>query len=339
MYDVVALGELLIDFTPCGFSEQGNVLFERNPGGAPANVLAMLSKLGKKTAFLGKVGNDPFGQYLAETLRSNGIDVSGLRFSDSVNTTLAFVHLLPDGDRTFSFYRNPGADMTFEEKEVTYSIIEQGTIFHFGSISMTHEPARTATFSAVKYAKEQGLIISFDPNLRKSLWSSLDDAKRWMKDGLAYADLLKVSEEELYFLTDTNDLKDGSKLLMNKYDIPLIFVTLGDKGSFFRYMGSTGTVPPYRVKAVDATGAGDSFLGAILYKILENPSGFQQLTIDDIREYVLFANAAGALTTMKKGAIPALPDLDEICGLLRSGLDAKPQDLLNRPAGEQSGGL
>jgi sugar/nucleoside kinase (ribokinase family) len=317
MYDVVALGELLIDFTPYGISEQGNNLFERNSGGAPANVLATLSKLGKKTAFLGKIGNDPFGFFLAEVLKTNGIDSQGLVFSDKVNTTLAFVHLQENGDRSFSFYRKPGADLTYEEQEVDYSLIKKGKIFRFGSVSMTDEPSRTATLSAVKYAKEHKRLITFDPNLRESLWESLSEAKIAMEEGMVYADIVKVSEEELHFLSGSKDLREGSKLLMRKFDIPLLFVTLGEKGCFYRYLDATGTVPSYEVKSIDATGAGDIFFGAILYKILENPGGFSQLTIDDIKEYVRFANAAGALATIKRGAIHAAPDLMSIEALLR----------------------
>jgi fructokinase len=317
MYDVVALGELLIDFTPYGISEQGNNLFERNSGGAPANVMAALSKLGKKTAFLGKVGNDQFGIFLAEVLKTNGINTKGLVFSDTVNTTLAFVHLQENGDRSFSFYRKPGADLTYEEQEVDYSFIKKSKIFHFGSVSMTNEPSRTATLSAAKYAKEKKKLITFDPNLRKSLWGSLSEAKAAMDEGMVYADIVKVSEEELLFLSGSKDLKEGSKFIMGKFDIQLLFVTLGDKGCFYRYLDATGIVPSYQVKSIDATGAGDIFFGAILYKILENSGGFSQLTIDDIKEYVRFANAAGALATTKRGAIPATPDLMSIEALLR----------------------
>lgn len=319
MYDVVALGELLIDFTPDGLSEKGNILFERNPGGAPANVLAVLSKFGKKTAYIGKVGHDQFGYFLEETLRNNRIESSGLVFAENVNTTLAFVHLKEDGDRSFSFYRKPGADLMLEENEVNYDLIRKGRVFHFGSVSLTGEPFRTATMKAVKFAKQQGLLISYDPNLREPLWDSLDEAKVIISEGLHYADVLKVSEEELHFLTDSMDLDEGTKWIWDKYGISVIFVTMGNKGCFYRLRGDVGSIPAYRVKAIDATGAGDAFFGSILFHLLENYMKLEQLTILDIEKFVQFANAAGALTTMRKGAIPAIPNLEQVKLFMMTG--------------------
>jgi fructokinase len=317
MFDVVAMGELLIDFTPNGSSERGNILYERNPGGAPANVLATLAKMGKKTAFIGKVGRDKFGFFLEETLQKNFVDTSGLLFSESSNTTLAFVHLNEDGDRSFSFYRKPGADLTLEASEIEFSLIAKGKIFHFGSVSMTDDPSRSATLSAVKYAKAQGLIISYDPNLREPLWRSLEEARTIISLGLIYTDLLKVSEKELHFLTGILDLSSASKWIQVKYDIPLIFVTLGNKGCFFRSLEAVGMVPAYLVQAIDTTGAGDAFLGAILYKIIEIQKELSSLTITDLEDCVRFANATGALSTTKKGAIPSLPNLKQIKELMR----------------------
>jgi sugar/nucleoside kinase (ribokinase family) len=320
MYDVVALGELLIDFTPNGISEQGNVLFERNPGGAPANVLVALSKLGKKTAFIGKVGQDEFGRFLGESLGESQVERKGLVFSEHVNTTLAFVHLKEDGDRSFSFYRKPGADLTLEEGEVDCDLISQGRIFHFGSVSLTGEPSRSATFHAVKYAKQQGLLVSYDPNLREPLWDSLEKAKEVISEGLQYTDVLKVSEEELHFLTGGLELEEGTQYLWDTYKISVIFVTQGSKGCFYRLRENVGMVPAFEVKAMDATGAGDAFLGAVLFQLLESPQSLEQLTVMEIVKYVLFANAAGALTAMRKGAIPALPEMKQIVSFMQNGL-------------------
>lgn len=312
MFDVVALGELLIDFTPSGLSPTGNELFEKNPGGAPANVLAALSKLGKKTSFIGKVGKDQFGKFLENTLNTCNINTSGLVFSNEINTTLAFVHLDDKNDRTFSFYRNPGADMTLSKDEIKYQLIKDAKIFHYGSVSMTHEPSKSATMSAVKFAKENGVIVSYDPNLRVPLWGNLDEAREVILEGLKYADLLKISEEELLFLTGESDLKAGSKNIRDKFGIDLIFITLGKKGCFYRLKDSTGCSPAYAVKTVDTTGAGDAFLGGILYNIIENEIVLSQLTVSDIEVFVDFANALGSIVTTKRGAIPAMPTFSEI---------------------------
>ncbi|MGG3308510.1 MULTISPECIES: carbohydrate kinase family protein [Paenibacillus] len=308
MFDVVTMGELIIDFTPAGNSEQGQALFECNPGGAPANVAVLLAKLGMRTAFLGKVGTDRFGELLRNTLQKYGVNTEGLRFSEEVHTTLAFVHLTEHGERSFSFCRNPGADLTLDENELNYNLIEKSRVFHFGSLSMTAEPAKTATLKALKHAKSQGLLITFDPNLRESLWNSLADAKKAIEEGLSFADILKVSQEELIFLTGRIDPGEGTLQLMRKFDIPLIFVTLGERGCFYRYLHAVGTAPAYPVRMVDSTGAGDAFVGAAIGKILGIPDGFNGMTVDDVAECVRFANAAGALATTQKGGIPALPD-------------------------------
>jgi fructokinase len=316
-YDVVAIGELLIDFTPHGISAQGNTLFERNPGGAPANVLAALSRFGKKTAFIGKVGSDQFGHFLQHTLEQNLIETKGLVFSDEVNTTLAFVHIAEDGDRQFSFYRKPGADLTLREDEVNFELIGNAEIFHFGSVSMTEEPSRSVTIRAVEHAKRRGKLISYDPNLRESLWPSLELAKIVISEGLRFADVLKVSEEELYFLTECRELEDGCRWLGDRYGIPAVFVTLGSKGCYYNVYNHTGTVPGFVVAPVDSTGAGDAFLGAILYQLLDSPDRFSTLTEIEIRDCVQFANAAGALATQSKGAIPSLPNLQDVENLLK----------------------
>ncbi|MFF3023239.1 carbohydrate kinase [Gottfriedia sp. NPDC057948] len=318
MYDITALGELLIDFTPSGFQQSGKILFEQNPGGAPANVLAALSKLQKKTAFIGKIGNDQFGLFLKNVLDQINIDTSGLVFSENTKTTLAFVHLDGKGDRTFSFYRNPGADTTLSIEDVDFGLIKNSKIFHFGSLSMTHNPAAEATLAAVAFAKVNGVIISFDPNLRESLWNSLDRAKEMMYKGLEYADMVKISEEELVFLTGVRDLEEGTRILSNTYNVPLIFITLGENGSYFRLGEKIGYVPGFVVDVQDTTGAGDGFLGGVLYKILQKECQIDSLTFKDLEEIASFGNAVGALATTKKGAIGSMPTLDEIYTLSNS---------------------
>lgn len=320
MFDVIALGELLIDFTPAGPSKQGNICFERNPGGAPANVLACISKLGGKTAFIGKVGKDVFGEYLKETLIKHGIDASGLMFSSEANTTLAFVQLNEDGDRAFSFYRNPGADTMLDKSELNYELINCSKIFHFGSLSLTHEPARSATIAALEHAKNKNIIISYDPNLRIKLWKNSDHALKEIRFGLKFCRILKISEEELEFITGINDLNDGSMTLYREYGIDVILVTRGSKGCFYRFKGKTGQVDTFNeCKAVDTTGAGDAFLGGFLYSLLNEFGGkLNDIDQEKIHKMVLFSNAVASLSTTKKGAIPSMPRLDEVRALLAS---------------------
>lgn len=312
MTDVTALGELLIDFTPASNSESGNALFERNPGGAPANVLAALAKLGHNTSFIGKVGDDQFGHYLKSALENAGVDTGGLVFSNETNTTLAFVHLDNSGDRSFSFYRNPGADMLLKPDEVNLELIRDSKVFHFGSISMTHEPSAAATLKAVHFAKEEGLLISYDPNLRKPLWESLNRAKTVITDSLKYVDILKISEEELEFICGTNDLEKGSKMFYDSFGIGGVFITLGARGCFFRRGRDTGWVKGYNVKAIDTTGAGDAFLGGVLNQILSMKNPLSELTFGELESMVRFANTVGALATTRIGAIPAMPSIKEV---------------------------
>ncbi len=231
LYDVTALGEMLIDFTMNGQSDQGNNLFEACPGGAPCNVLAMLNKLGRKTAFIGKVGEDQFGRLLKGTIDELGIETKGLILDKEIHTTLAFVHTFPDGDREFSFYRKPGADMMLAEGEVDYDLIRQSKVFHFGTLSMTDEPVKTATKKALEVAKEAGCLITFDPNLRPPLWSSLDEAKEQMEYGFGYCDVLKISDNEIQFISGKEDYDEGIRYLQDRYHIPLIFLTMGKEGS------------------------------------------------------------------------------------------------------------
>ena len=313
-YDVIALGELLIDFTMNGQSEQGNNMFEACPGGAPCNVLALLNKMGKKTAFLGKVGKDQFGTLLRDTITDAGIDASHLMVDDTVNTTLAFVHTFPDGDREFSFYRNPGADMMLTEDEVDPEFIAQTKILHFGTLSMTHDGVRAATKKAVQAAKDAGCLVSFDPNLRPPLWSSLDLAKEQMEYGFGVCDILKISDNEIQFVSGKEDYDEGIAYLQEKYNIPLILLTMGKEGSRAYYKGKCVERPGFAVKAIETTG-GDTFCGSSLNYIVEH--GFDDLTEDQLGELLTFANAAAAIVTTKKGAIRSMPEREEVEALIR----------------------
>ena len=314
-YDVIALGELLIDFTMNGQSDQGNNMFEAGPGGAPCNVLALLNKMGKKTAFVGKVGEDQFGRLLKETITEAGIDASNLKMDSEVNTTLAFVHTFPDGDREFSFYRNPGADMMLTEDEVDPAFIGQAGIFHFGTLSMTHEGVRAATKKAVQAAKEAGCLISFDPNLRPPLWSSLDLAKEQMEYGFGVCDILKISDNEIQFVSGKEDYDEGIAYLQEKYQIPLILLTMGKDGSRAYYKGMRVERPGFSVKTIETTGAGDTFCGSSLNYILEHD--FDSLIEDELGEMLTFANAAAAIVTTRKGAIRAMPAKEEVLEMIQ----------------------
>lgn len=314
-YDVIALGELLIDFTMNGQSEQGNNMFEACPGGAPCNVLALLNKMGKNTAFIGKVGKDQFGALLKDTITEAGIDSSHLVMDDKVNTTLAFVHTFPDGDREFSFYRNPGADMMLTEEEIDSAFIASTGIFHFGTLSMTHDGVRAATKKAVQAAKDAGCLVSFDPNLRPPLWSSLDLAREQMEYGFGVCDILKISDNEIQFVSGKDDFDAGIEYLLEKYNIPMILLTMGKEGSRVYYKGMRVQCPGFAVKAIETTGAGDTFCGSTLNYIVEH--GFDNLTEDNLAEMLTFANAAAALVTTKKGAIRAMPAREEVEALMR----------------------
>ena len=310
-YDVVALGELLIDFTENGLSSQGNPLMEANPGGAPCNVLAMLNKLGKKTAFIGKVGRDQFGTMLKTVVEESGTDVTNLMMDDEVHTTLAFVHTFPDGDREFSFYRNPGADMMLKKEEVDPEIIKAAKIFHFGTLSSTHPEVREATRYAIDVAKENGLLVSFDPNLREPLWDSLEDARKEIEYGLRKCDILKISDNEMEFMTGTDDYNKGVEMLRESYDIPLIFVTLGKEGSRAYYKDMIVEVAPFiRKDTIETTGAGDTFEACALNYVLEH--GLENLTEENLKELLRFANAGASIITSRKGALKVMPEKEEI---------------------------
>lgn len=314
-YDVIALGELLIDFTMNGQSEQGNNMFEACPGGAPCNVLALLNKMGKKTAFIGKVGKDQFGALLRDTITEAGIDASNLMVDENVNTTLAFVHTFPDGDREFSFYRNPGADMMLTADEVNPEVVKDTKVFHFGTLSMTHEGVREATKKAVETAKANGCLVSYDPNLRPPLWSSLDLAKEQMEYGFGKCDILKISDNEIQFVSGKEDYDEGIAYLQETYNIPLILLTMGKDGSRAYYKGMRVERPGFSVKAIETTGAGDTFCGSSLNYLVDHD--FENLTEEQLGEMLTFANAAAALVTTKKGAIKAMPVKEEVLELIQ----------------------
>lgn len=316
-FDVTALGELLIDFTENGYSDQGNILFEANPGGAPCNVLAMLTKLGKKTSFIGKVGKDQFGSRLKDTLEEVGIDTQSLRMDEKIHTTLAFVHTFEDGDRDFSFYRNPGADMMLTKDEVPMDVIAGSRIFHFGTLSSTHPSVREATRCALDKAKAEGIMISFDPNLREPLWESLEDARREIAYGLGFCDILKISDNEMEFMTGTTDYTKGVQILRETYQIPLILVTLGKEGSRAYYKDWMVEAAPFiQENTIETTGAGDTFCASILDYVLEH--GLEDLSQDQLKEMLTFANAAASLITTRKGALRVMPSKEEVLGFIQS---------------------
>lgn len=315
-YDVTALGELLIDFTENGTSVQGNPLFEANPGGAPCNVLAILSKLGHKTAFVGKVGKDFFGQQLKDAITEVGIDGEYLCMDEEIHTTLALVHTFPDGDRDFSFYREPGADMMLAEEEVPEGLLRDTKLFHFGTLSMTHEGVRKATKKAIQIAEEAGAIISFDPNLRPPLWKSLDDAREQVLYGMAHCQILKISDNEIQWLTGKEDYTEGVNWIRERYQIPLILVSMGKEGSRAYYKESIVEVSPFlQENTIETTGAGDTFCGCVLHYVCEH--GLEDLTEEGLKEMLVFANGAASLITTRKGALRVMPEREEIEKLLR----------------------
>lgn len=310
-FDVTALGELLIDFTENGMGSQGNPLYEANPGGAPCNVLAMLAKLSHRTAFIGKVGDDFFGEQLKAALNDTGICTDGLCMDDKVHTTLAIVHTFPDGDRDFSFYRNPGADMMLTAGEVPQELLQNTKIFHFGTLSMTHEGVREATKYAVQLAKQAKALISFDPNLRPPLWESLNVAKEQVCYGLSQCDILKISDNEIQWLTGCGDYTKGVEWIRERYDIALILVSMGKQGSRAYYQDKMVEAAPFlREDTIETTGAGDTFCGCVLHYVLEH--GINGLSEDDLKEMLTFANCAASLVTTKKGALKVMPAPEEI---------------------------
>lgn len=314
--DVVALGELLIDFTASGVSSQGNQMYEANPGGAPCNVLSMLQRLGRSTAFIGKVGQDSFGESLVAAVKEQGISSEGICFDEEIPTTLAFVHTAPDGDRTFSFYRNPGADMMLRKEDINTELLKNTKVFHFGSLSMTEPGIEETTKYAIDIAKDSGCLISFDPNLRPRLWKNLEDAREKIAFGFQQCDILKISDDEITFMTGEEDIDAGIEKILSKYPIPFVCATMGKRGSKAFFDGKMVEGKPFlQEKTIETTGAGDTFCACMLHYLLEY--GIHTIQPKQVKELLEFSNAAASLITTRKGALRVMPRKEEIEELLR----------------------
>ena len=312
MIDITTIGEILIDLTQSGKTEQGIPKFDANPGGAPANLAVAAARLGARTAFIGRVGNDSFGDYLKRCLAENGVDVRGMSVDEKARTTLAVVALDERGERTFSFYRDPSADVNLSMEHVPMELLGGTKVLHFGSVSLTAEPARTATLEAAKTAKASGAYVSYDPNYRASLWPDEETAVRNMTEPLSMVDILKVSDEELPLLTGCTDPEKGSARLTDQ-GVRLVLVTLGAEGAFYRFDGHTGHVPGVPCQVGDTNGSGDTFFGAALSQLVKLDS-LDQLTVPELEHILAFANKAASITTSRHGAIPAMPTLAEVLG-------------------------
>lgn len=317
MIDVTALGEILIDFTPYGKSEAGQRVFEQNPGGAPANVLACLNKCGKKTAFIGKVGNDMHGQFLVDVLNDSEICTDGVVVDDSVFTTLAFVALSDTGERSFSFARKPGADTCLTQEELKEEIIRDSKVFHIGSLSLTAEPARGTTFKALEIAKEAGCIVSYDPNYRAPLWDSKEAAIEGMRSVVSYVDVMKISDEETALLTDIVEPEGAARKLVDM-GVSIVAVTLGADGALVCTKEGSIVIKGFKADMVDTTGAGDSFWGGFLKCLLDSEKEPEDVSLQEAAEFTTYGNAVASLCVEKRGAIPAMPTLDEIKERLNS---------------------
>lgn len=311
-YDITVFGEILIDFTSQGQSEGGQMLYARNPGGAPANVAVAAQKLGAHTAFIGKAGKDMHGEFLRSVLEKENVDTKGLILDEKYFTTLAFVNVNESGERTFSFARKPGADTKIQKEEVNIDVLDSTNIFHVGSLSLTDQPARDTTFYAVKRAKNKGSMISYDPNYRASLWKDEETAKQHMRSLVPYADLMKISDEEAELLTDCKEVSKAAEILYQQ-GVKIVAITLGGKGAYI-YSGEGGCmVPGFSVtKVEDTNGAGDSFWGGFLYKISTSGKKLGELTQEELVRYARFGNAVASLCVEKKGAIPAMPNLQQV---------------------------
>ncbi len=309
MTDLIAIGEILIDLTQTGMDETGAPLFAAYPGGAPANVAVAAARLGSRTAFIGAVGADPFGGYLRRVLEENRVDVSGLR-TGNAPTTLAIVSVDGGGERSFQFIR--GADSSLSAGEVDGEAVRRSRVLHFGSVSLTRDPARQAVLSTVQCARQAGVLVSYDPNYRAALWSSEAEAREWMARPLPLVDLIKLSEEELPLLTGSNDLTEGSGRLARQ-GISLVLVTLGSAGVFCRWSGTCFTVPGVPTRVADTNGAGDTFLGAVLHRLcVRGPRPLEGLEWKELEQVLSYANRAAALTCSRSGAIPAMPTREEL---------------------------
>lgn len=311
IYDITAFGEILIDFTWQGVSEEGQTLFAQNPGGAPANVAVAASRLGLRTAFLGKAGRDMHGEFLRSVLQRENVETRGMILDEEYFTTLAFVNISESGERTFSFARKPGADTKIQKEEIDVDILDHTNIFHVGSLSLTNLPARDTTFYAVKRARQKGSIISYDPNYRASLWKSESDAIRHMRSLIPYTDVMKISDEETMLLTDQKDPEAAAKELYAQ-GVKVVAVTLGSKGAFLYCKEGGCTIPGFKSRVVDTNGAGDSFWGGFLYKISTGGKRLEELSLSELKEYARFGNAVASICVERKGAIPAMPNLRQV---------------------------
>ena len=312
MIDVVALGELLIDFATISSDSEGYPTMAAHPGGAPANFLAALTKFGASTALLGKVGTDTFGKLLIGTLQKAGIETRGLITTDDVFTTLAFVTFDEHGDREFAFSRKPGADTCISFEELDLSLIDEAKVFHFGTLSLTDEPARSATYKAVEYARSQGKLITYDPNLRKPLWKDLEEAKKQLIWGLGHADVVKISDEEVEFLFGLG-VEEGAQYILDTFGVKLVFVTCGAEGCFFKNAVAEGHVPSLKgIKVIDTTGAGDIFGGSAVWKLLTYGKAPETLNAEELTDVVRFACTSAGLSTTRSGGISSVPDYEEV---------------------------
>lgn len=310
MNDFLTFGELLIDFTPSG-ELGGQKLFMQNAGGAVANVAVAMARFGVSSGYTGMVGNDAFGHYLKDVLNDKGVDTSGLMVSDVYNTTLAFVHLFSNGDRDFSFYRKPGADIMYSADMVDEDAIRKARVFHFGSLSLTDEPARSATMRMLQIAKDAGVVVSYDPNYRAPLWSDEKTAKEMMLEGMTYADILKISDNEIDFLFGEMPYEQAAQMLLSR-GIKLVFITMGSEGAIYAHRAGVGRAAPFAAQAVDATGAGDCFTGGVLSQFMQSGKSLAELTLNDIAGFARFANAAASICVEGKGGIPSIPSLKKV---------------------------
>ena len=311
-----AFGELLIDVAPYGVSQRQFPVYEFNPGGAPANVAVAVRNLGQESCFIGQVGKDHFGLFLKDILDSKKVDTEGLMLSSKYPTSLAIVSIGDNGERSFSFYRKNNADVMVEINDLFRKKIDESDIFHIGSVSMTDEPCRQASFDLLEYAKKKSKIISYDPNLRRLLWDDLNEAKTMILKGLEYADIVKVSEEELTFLTGLEDYEKACRLLSTSYPFKLLFVTFGSNGCAYFYQNTYKHIDSFSVNAVDTTGAGDGFFGAILAQLMEKKTDINQIDFNALDEIAHYVNACGAFATTQKGAIGSLAYPDDIKKML-----------------------
>ncbi len=319
MPDIMTIGEMLVDFTAVD-NDSGEIFYKQNAGGAPANVAVMASRLGVSSGFIGKLGRDMFGKFLKETLEKEGVDSSGVILDKDFSTTLAFVRNAPDGERHFIFYRKNSADLNLNFSEVNLKLIDNCRLLHFGALTLTSEPSKSAVINTVEYAKQQGKMISYDPNWREKLWESREAAVKAMRSVLRYVDVIKVSELELQIITDCANLLPAIAKLLND-GVRVVCITQGAKGCIIATRRGIERLPTFKVETVDTLGAGDSFFGAFLSKLVQSGKSMEELQMEDLREFATYANACGALSSTKSGAIPAMPTHEEIIALMEQGAD------------------